>query len=338
MSSSSNLSPVAAKAAKLDRMLENSGVRKAIRSQMSPFGNQYGLGRQSNNGITATVFGAYGFMGRYFVNDLGRCGTRVYVPFRGCEMEVRHLKPSFDLGARDEKSIVASLQHSDVVINFIGKHYETKHIVHVTIPQRIARLAKEAGVKSFIHISALSASPDSTSEWSRSKFRGELAVREVFPEAIIVKPATVFGPEDRFLNWIAEWNNRPFFFPLIKNGSTLTQPVYVGDIAKALMGIMRNYQAYEGRTFQLAGPAEYSYKELVEFVSDLTMTDTTLVDVPVSAAQKAGKVLGEFINPFWSEDMCAQVLEDNILRPDPDLLTFQDLDLGGHFNMVQGYH
>eukprot|EP01035_Chromulina_nebulosa_P055346 gene55346-75849_t len=127
MSSSSNLSPVAAKAAKLDRMLENSGVRKAIRSQMSPFGNQYGLGRQSNNGITATVFGAYGFMGRYFVNDLGRCGTRVYVPFRGCEMEVRHLKPSFDLGqvgqadnpARDEKSIVASLQHSDVVINFI---------------------------------------------------------------------------------------------------------------------------------------------------------------------------------------------------------------------------
>ena len=107
--------------------------------------------------------GAYGFLGRYFVHELGSCGTRTYVPFRGCEMEVRHLKPSFDLGQvthiyihthtntyivhtyishllhiqlgllpfspRDEKSIVASLKHSDIVVNFIGKHYETKHAV-----------------------------------------------------------------------------------------------------------------------------------------------------------------------------------------------------------------
>ena len=55
-------------------------------------------GRSSNSGITATVFGGYGFVGRYFINELGACGSRVYVPFRGCEMEVRHLKPMFDLG------------------------------------------------------------------------------------------------------------------------------------------------------------------------------------------------------------------------------------------------
>jgi len=68
-------------------------------SGVAPFRGRYGLGgRSSNSGITATVFGAYGFVGRYFINELGACGSRVYVPFRGCEMEVRHLKPMFDLG------------------------------------------------------------------------------------------------------------------------------------------------------------------------------------------------------------------------------------------------
>ena len=75
-------------------------IRHAVpHSGVAPFRGRYGLGgRSSNSGITATVFGAYGFVGRYFINELGACGSRVYVPFRGCEMEVRHLKPMFDLG------------------------------------------------------------------------------------------------------------------------------------------------------------------------------------------------------------------------------------------------
>ena len=104
---------------------------------------------------------------------------------------------------RDKQSIISSLKRSDVVINMIGKHYETKHFVptrrengklsrinydfeevHVTIPETIATLAKEAGVKTFIHMSALSASPDSSSQWSRTKAKGEVAVRKAFPEAV----------------------------------------------------------------------------------------------------------------------------------------------------------
>ena len=134
-------------------------------------------------------------------------------------MEVRHLKPMFDLGQlglmpyspRDEASIEDTICNSDVVINMIGKHYETKHIVptrredgnlcrinysfeetHVEIPRRIARLAKKNGVKTFIHVSALAADLESSSKWSQSKARGELAVREEFPEAIIVKAVKIF--------------------------------------------------------------------------------------------------------------------------------------------------
>lgn len=104
---------------------------------------------------------------------------------------------------RDDESIKTALRNSDVVINLIGKHYETKHIVptrradgrlcrvnydfdevHAEIPRKIARLAKEAGVSCMIHVSALAADLDSTSKWSRSKAKGELAVREEFPDAV----------------------------------------------------------------------------------------------------------------------------------------------------------
>ncbi len=106
---------------------------------------------------------------------------------------------------RDEQSIIDSLKYSDVVINLIGKHYETKHIVptrradgslsrinydfedvHVRIPEKIAELAKEAGVKTFIHVSALSADLEAKSQWSQTKARGEIAVRNKFPDAVSV--------------------------------------------------------------------------------------------------------------------------------------------------------
>lgn len=128
-------------------------------------------------------------------------------------MEIRHLKPMFDLGQlglmpfspRDKESIYEAVKKSDVVINMIGKHYETKHIVptrradgnlsrvnydfeevNVTIPRILAEISKEAGVESFIHVSALSADLESKSKWSRTKAQGELAVREAFPEAVSI--------------------------------------------------------------------------------------------------------------------------------------------------------
>jgi NADH dehydrogenase (ubiquinone) 1 alpha subcomplex subunit 9 len=168
-------------------------------------------GRHSNSGITATVFGSYGFVGRYVMNELGSCGSRVYAPFRGDEHDIREVQQMFDHGQfgkipfspRDHDSIRKSMKESDVVINLIGKHYETKHIVptrrangqlsrinygfeevNVTIPRTLARLAREAGVPSFIHMSCLAADPESDSRFNRTKAEGEKAVREEFPSAV----------------------------------------------------------------------------------------------------------------------------------------------------------
>jgi len=296
------------------------------------------------------------------------------------------LKPMFDLGQlglmpfspRDRESVLESVKNSDVVINLIGKHYETKHMVptrradgslsrinydfeevHVDIPRTIAEICTEAGVKSMIHVSALAADHHSACRWSQSKARGEDAVREAFPEAIIVKPATIFGAEDRFLNWIAETLDRtPQVFPLLNEGKMLVQPIYAIDLAKALMAIVHGHDDFAGKTFQLAGPAEYSYKELVEFVSDITGIRKTLVDVDSSTARFAGRFVEQLVTPVFTEDMVAQLQEDVLPKPTSECnwLTMQDLEIepttidkvafeylhrfrkGGHFTHVQGYH
>lgn len=315
--------------------------------------------------------------------DIGQCGSRVYIPFRGCEMEVRHLKPMFDLGQlglmpfspRDEESIKESIKNSDIVINMIGKHYETKHIVptrrengelsrinynfdetHVEIPRTLARLCKEAGIESFVHVSALSGSPNSESKWSRTKYAGELAVREEFPDATIVRPATVFGWEDRFLNSIADITEKLPFTPLLFGGETLTQPVFSHDVGKALFNIVNNHEDFRGDTFELAGPAEYSYKEVAEFVQDVTTVKKPLVDIPEFMGMTAGKILDETIEPLLTPDQIIQMKEDCVLSGDPKVKTFADLGMepssmdkyafdflhrfrpGGHFTQVEGYH
>jgi len=353
-------------------------------SYLSPYGTRYGLGgRASNSGITATVFGGYGFVGRYLINELGKCGSRVYVPYRGCELEVRHLKPMFDHGQlgliafspRVDESIMQSLAKSDVVVNFIGKNYETKHIVptrradgklsrvnyffddvHVKIPAKIAELAKAAGVKTFIHVSASSASPTSNSAWSRSKYAGELAVKEKFPEAIIVRPTTVFGAEDRFLNVIGEALKIYPYFPLLEGGQARIQPVYAPDIGKAIMAMIRRHEEFAGKTFELSGPAEYTYKEAVEFVMDVTTLKTGLLDIPQPIAKLSARLIQELINPILTVDQISRMLEDNVASEDASLLRFKDVGVeatsmdkqafeylhrfrpGGHFPLVQGYH
>ena len=94
-------------------------------------------GRSSVSGLNVALFGATGFLGRYVANELGSVGSSVNIANRGCEMETRHLKPMFDLGnaafyfyeGRDEASMEAAMEGCDVVINMVGKRYETKKLV-----------------------------------------------------------------------------------------------------------------------------------------------------------------------------------------------------------------
>ncbi|CAM9846591.1 unnamed protein product [Discosporangium mesarthrocarpum] len=350
--------------------------------------DQYGTGgRSSVNDITVAIFGATGFLGRYVTNSLGRTGTRCFIPNRGDEMDHRHIKTQFDLGqvyfpyysSTDEHSIRAAIGDADVVVNMIGKYNETKHLVYtrredgalsrvncsyqqanVDIAERLARIAKEQGASRFIQVSALAADPGSESAWARTKAEGEVAVRTVFPEATIVRPAKMFGHEDRFLTWTAIMAAKLGRVPLVNNGDSLLQPVDVRDVSKVMMTLIDDPENvdYRGKTVEIAGHLEYSWSEVVDFVLDATQrVDSTRVHrLSNWEAELVGTILEQFPNPYWTKDEAIQMRSDVLVSPDTDALTIADFGIEpakmeeatlallrsyrrvSHFGVVKGYH
>lgn len=252
------------------------------------------------SGVVATVIGADWdangeFLSRYTVNKLGRVGSQVIVPYRGCELGVRHLRVMGDLGQMhfpeyhlmNEKSVAESVKYSNVVINMAMQDYKSRHFsmsdANVDGARIVARAAAEAGASRLIHVSALGADPDSESEYLRTKAAGEVAVREEFPDAIILRPAVMIGDEDNFLNRLAHIQQLPGPFPLTNMGETIKQPVYVGDVAQAIMNAMSD-PAAPGTTYELVGPKAYTMAELCDYVGETTRQQMWTIGLPEEAS------------------------------------------------------
>lgn len=207
------------------------------------------------------------------------------LPYRGDHGEAIRLKLTGDLGQvlfhvfdlRDEKSIREAVKYSNVVVNLVGREFETKNFkyddVHVEGARRLARICREAGVDRFIHLSALNATPNPEShiiqggsKFLKSKYYGECAVREEFPEATIIRPSDIYGQEDRFLRYYAHiWRRQFRAMPLWKKGEcTIKQPVYVGDIAQAIVNCAKDPDT-AGQVYQAVGPKRYLLSELVDW-------------------------------------------------------------------------
>merc|ERR1711936_919687 len=198
-----------------------SGVAGDVSSTPSLTSMKRGPGyRSSFSGSVATVFGASGAVGRVVCNRLGKSGTQFIVPYRGDHYDVLRLKVCGDLGQvlfspyhlKDEESCRKAMQHSDVVINLVGREYETRNFkfedVNIHGPKLLAKLARECGVKDFVHISALNAREKPQrlfmpkgSNFLRTKWLGEKAVLEEFPDATIFRPADVYGTGDYFVTY-----------------------------------------------------------------------------------------------------------------------------------------
>uniref|UniRef100_G1KVP9 NADH dehydrogenase [ubiquinone] 1 alpha subcomplex subunit 9, mitochondrial n=1 Tax=Anolis carolinensis TaxID=28377 RepID=G1KVP9_ANOCA len=194
----------------------------------------------------------------------GRIGSQVVIPYRCDQYDLMYLRPMGDLGqllfmewdSHDKDSIRRALEYSNVVINLIGKEWETRNI---------AQLSREVGVEKLIHISHLNADVKSPSKYLRNKAIGERVVREEFPDAIILKPSEMFGREDRFFNHYA---NMHWFggVPLIAFGrKTVKQPIYVSDVAKAIISAIKDPDA-KGKTYTLTGPHRYLLYDLVQYL------------------------------------------------------------------------
>ncbi|CAO1437267.1 unnamed protein product [Diamesa serratosioi] len=169
------------------------------------------------------------------------------------------------------------MKYSNVVINLVGRDWETKNFpfqeVHVDGARRIARIARESGVEKFIHLSALNASPNPEplvykdgSNFLKSKYHSELAVREEFPDAIIFRPSDIYGQEDRFLRYYSHiWRRQFRGMPLWYNGErTVKQPVFCSDVAQGIVNAIKDPDAV-GKVFQAVGPRRYQLNELVDW-------------------------------------------------------------------------
>ncbi|XP_008823675.1 NADH dehydrogenase [ubiquinone] 1 alpha subcomplex subunit 9, mitochondrial [Nannospalax galili] len=264
-------------------------------------------GRSSVSGVVATVFGATGFLGRYVVNHLGRMGSQVIIPYRCDTYDTMHLRPMGDLGqiiflewdARDRASIRRAVEYSNVVINLVGREWETRNFdfenVFVKIPQAIAQVSKEAGVERLIHVSHLNANIRSSSKYLRSKAVGEKEVMNAFPEATIIRPSDIFGREDRFLNHFA--NMRSFGgVPLISLGlKTEKQPVYVVDVSKGIINAAKDPDA-RGKTFAFTGPNRYLLFDLVQYIFAMAHRSYFPYPIPRFAYRLIGRLFE--ISPF----------------------------------------
>lgn len=299
----------------------------------------------------------------------------------------------FDLGhtrfvyysPRDVDSMKDVIADADIVINLISKHHETFQPIqtssfpyigfqknfsfedaNVTIASKIAELCVEMQVDHLIHVSSAAASPDHPSEWARTKYAGEQAVREIYPWATIVRPTQLFGTEDKFLHYFANMAKTYGFVPLIDEGRSLTQPVWVVDVAKTISRITDAPAQFEGRTVDCFGPSDYTYEELAKFVLDITEQDKSIVPTPKAAYMLFAKamanqglvLMNEDLAEVWANDyLPALPVEEYKTQPeDGKILTMEDVGItatpiekeaflylhrfrtAGHFGRVDGYH
>ncbi|MQM03570.1 hypothetical protein Taro_036359, partial [Colocasia esculenta] len=331
-------------------------------------------GRSSVSGIVATVFGATGFLGRYVVQQLAKMGSQVLVPFRGSEDSHRHLKLMGDLGQivpmkynpRDENSIKAVMAKANVVLNLIGREYETRNFsfeeVNHTMAEQLAMvgicfcllpipflsgvldvIAKEhGGIMRFIQVSCLGASSTSPSRMLRAKATAEEAVLRELPEATIMKPAVMIGTEDRILNRWAHFAKKWSFLPLIGDGSTKLQPVYVVDVAAAIIAALKDDGSSMGKIYELGGPEVFTIHELAELMYDTIREWPRYVKVPFPIAKALATPRELLLNkvpfPLPTPNML-NLDEINTLTVDTvvskDALTFEDLGIVPH--KLKGY-
>jgi NADH dehydrogenase len=241
-------------------------------------------------GRLIAVVGGSGFVGRHTIRALARRGFRVRAVVRRPDL-AGYLQPMGAVGqihavqgnVRYPDSISRALDGADGVVNLVGilakSGAQTFDAVHVAGARTIARAAREAGAHHLVHVSAIGASPKSPGQYGRTKAAGEAAVLEAFPEAVILRPSLVFGPEDSLFNRSAAMARVAPMLPLIGGGRAKFQPVYVGDVATAIANACEG-QAKAGTIYELGGPETLTFRALLDRTQQHAGRDRPYLPLP----------------------------------------------------------
>ncbi|CAN5457263.1 complex I NDUFA9 subunit family protein [soil metagenome] len=276
-----------------------------------------------------TVFGGSGFVGAQTVRALAKAGWRVRVAVRkpGLAGDLRVLG---DVGqvqpvrcdVTKAADVAAALKGATAAVNLIGILYEsgkrTFETMHVEASRTIAQGCAAYDITNLVQVSAIGADVDSASDYARTKGEAEAAVRAIIPSAVIVRPSIVFGAGDGFLNKFGSMATMAPALPLIGGGETKFQPVHVADVAEAIARVVTRDDT-AGHTFELGGPAIWSFKDILTYILRETGRDRLLAPLPFFAA----KIIAGFaqlttivgIAPVLTQDQVLMLETDNVVAP-----------------------
>jgi NADH dehydrogenase len=270
----------------------------------------------------ATVFGGSGFIGRYVVKRLAATGHVVRVAVRDPEAAL-FLKPMGAVGQvvplyaslTNRATVERAVAEADFVVNLVGILAEQRHgdfaRVQAEGPKHVAEASAAAGVKRLVQVSAIGADPAAASLYARSKGEGEQAVRAAFSQATILRPSLVFGAEDQFFNRFAAMAALSPVMPVIA-GDSRFQPVFVGDVADAVMAALTRADA-GGRVYELGGPRVWTMRELLAWILAQTQRRRMLVTVPMRFARLQATVLERLPGKLLTRDQLLLLARDNVV-------------------------
>ena len=291
---------------------------------------------QNNQKIIA-IFGAGGFLGKHLMRQLTKLDYRVKVATRNPYLK-GYLKPLgnpgqielFKTNIFNPEDIKQVLKNCDLAINLVGILYETRkqkfNQVHAKFPYLLSNLCNEIGVKNLVHISALGVREGHSSKYMQSKLEGEKNIQKVFKPSVILRPSLVFGPEDKFFNVFASIAQFSPALPLIGGGKTKFSPIYVGDVAKAIVKTLK-LENSKPKIYELGGPKNYSFKELIEILLEEIKKKRFLIPIPFSVAKLQSYFLQMMPNPLLTSDQVDMLKYNNIVSG--EYPTLEDLGIRG---------
>lgn len=269
-----------------------------------------------------TVFGGSGFVGRHVVRELAAKGYAVRVAVRRPDL-AGFLQPLGNVGQiqlvqanlRFPDSVEAAVKGADTVINLVGILAESGRQKFDAVQAEGAKVVAVAAKNNdahLIHMSAIGADKDSASSYGETKAKGEVAVKRIVKDAIIMRPSIIFGPEDDFFNRFGAMSRIAPALPLIGGGQTKFQPIYVGDIAKAIVSAVEG-GCEKGETYELGGPQIFSFRECLEILLKQTCRNKPLVNIPWFLAGMMAKAIGWLPGAPITSDQLEMLKSDNIV-------------------------
>jgi uncharacterized protein YbjT (DUF2867 family) len=280
------------------------------------------MSAKSNFERLVTVYGGSGFLGRHVVRELARRGYRIRAAVRRPEL-AGHLQPLGRVGQihavqanlRYAPSVDAAARDADILINLVGILHERGRqrfdAVHRYGAEQVALAASAHGAR-LIHVSAIGADENSPSHYARSKAQAEGLVLSAVPQATIMRPSIVFGPEDSFFNRFAALARFAPALPLIGGGLTRFQPVFAGDVALAIADAADG-KTTPGATYELGGPEVKTFKELMQFVLATIERKRLLVPLPFPLARLKARFLQYLPNAPLTPDQVDLLRADNVV-------------------------